>query len=1458
MRILNVVLARRRLIIATALLLALTGILSWITMPREEDPQFPRRDAMVLVPFPGADAETVERLLIEPIEEHLAEVEEIHAMHATARAGIGIVHLELHETVYETDDAWDDVREALADAERDFPAEAGRWTLDDDLISQEAVVLSISGSEDPLVLADAAETAKKRLLAIRPVREVKIVGDPGEQITIEWDDTTARRLQIDPAMLVHQLGNRSRIVPGGVIHLGAKTATLRPETDFASVEEIAATPILLPSGSSVPLGVLARVRRGPAEPAAERMRWNGELSVGLGLVPADGIDRVRFGAEVREVVAELATELEPLVIEEVVFQPDQVELRLTDLGRSLMLGIVIVALVLLVSMGPRLGFLVASVVPLVAFGSIALFAMGGGILHQISIAAVVIALGMLVDNAIVVAENIQWRLDRGEPVDHASVGTIKELAAPLGAATGTTLAAFIPMLISSGNTADFTRAIPTLILLTLTVSYVFAILVTPVLAELILRRRRDDDRFAGVADRLTRGLSRWIASVAIGRPLIVLAVMAVLMAITVWSAGFVDQQFFPAADRATAVIDLQLAEGTHLEETDVMARRMERYFATRPDVLSVATFLGRGAPHFYYNLRFLPASPHRAQLVVETTNLAAVPDVIRDTRQFAQQNLPAAQVVARQLEQGPPIDAPVELRVIGDDFEDLEIVADQLLGLIREIPGSRDVRHDLGLGIPTVVFTIDDAAAARHGLSRVDVAQALAGRTLGLPAGTYRADDDPVPILVRSSAGETLPASALATIDVTPPGGDPVPLEQVARLGVEWRPAAIYHRDRERLVKVQAQLADGVTAAEVLDVLRPRLGELDVPPGVRVEVGGEAEESGAANAAILRAAPLGGLLLLFFLLAEFNSFRRVGIILVTVPLAAIGVVPGLLLSGHSFGFMALLGVVSLIGIVVNNAIVLLDVIETKREEGASVDEALSEAVQRRTRPILLTMATTVAGLSPLAFSQTSLWPPLAWAMISGLAASTVLTLLLVPALYRLIFGGRAMPRRQAVAATATALLLVMMAVPTPGVASEPSAEPPDTGVDTSGVSMQMVIDLDTALRRATERPIAQAANQRAVAAAAAADAARRLARFPIVGVEATADWRSENTEIDTPIGAFTLGQKDVQSLAVQITQPLLDPAQRFYRAPAAAHDATAAEAQAARIIDGLAAEAALAFLDILAIDAQLAATETFITSLEARLDETNARVDSGRALEADALDVRLDLESAELDRFTLRANRRVALDELERVTGGERIIDVRFTGPWDRSERPGRGALYQEALQERNDLRALNEQIQAAMLRADAIRAERLPRLEARGTYLRSEGDPFLPEDLAQGGLAIVWNPFAAGTRAPQRTALLAEHEALLAERTALERAIDVEIDAALARVRTARRAVAVRERGIELAIETQRVTAERSRAGRATTNDLLDAEAAVRAQRTARALADVDLLRAWISLDLAMGVIVP
>lgn len=995
-------LGQSRLIMTAATLLAAVGLFAWLTMPRQEDPDMTVRWALVSVEFPGADAEKVESLIIEPLEEHLAEVDELRRTFGTARAGFGSVQLVFRDSVdaKAMDDAWKDVEDALDAAELEFPDGAGEAYLDRGIADQTSVVWALTGSSD--VLHQRAQDIKDDLLATENVAKVEVIADPGEQVTIEIDDAAAHRYGLTPVFLRDQLYARNAGVPGGAVRVGDKMASLRPGTEFRTLQELRETAIVLPTGVTVPLEEIADVQYGETNPRIDRVRHDGVPAVALAVVPREGINLVQFGASIRTRADALRTRYPDVQLDELIFQPDRVEHRIADLGRSLLMGIGVVALVLCVSMGPRMGLVVSAVIPLVAFAALALYAAAGGMLHQMSIAALVIALGMLVDNAIVVAEDVQGRIDAGTPRLQAAAGSVRELALPLGAATGTTMAAFVPMLLSEGGVGEFTRAIPILIMLTLGISYAYAILVTPVLSNWLLRKRK-----TALQDSWLEKVAGIFGRFSVRHPLLVIALALATVTASFASMGMVEQRFFPASDRNQILIDLKLPEGTHLDEIDGYAQQLEVDLQSRDDVTGVVAYVGRSAPHFYYNLSTIPRAPHFAQLVVNTSHKSENQALIEHVRTFAAEEMAEVQVVARGLEQGPGLPAPVEIRLTGDDLVLLRDASEQVMAQLREIDGAVDVRTDGGLGVPNIEIDVDDAAAARHGVTRLDVADALRGHTYGLGVGQYRGGEDPVPIMVRSPEGEDTPVDGLPALEVGRDAASAVPLAQVAQTSVTWRPAAIYHYKGERKVSVLSEVAAGHTSASIVAELMRRLADAPLPEGVTLEIGGENEGSSEANTALLQTLPLGILMLIGFLMVEFNSFRRVGIVMTTVPLAAAGVIPGLVFGGQPFGFMSLLGVIALVGIVVNNAIVMVDVVERRRHEGIALNVALVESVQKRARPILLTTVTTIAGLLPLALSATSLWPPLAWAMISGLVASTALTLLVVPALYKVLFARQA-------------------------------------------------------------------------------------------------------------------------------------------------------------------------------------------------------------------------------------------------------------------------------------------------------------------------------------------------------------------------------------------------------------------------------------------------------------------
>ncbi|WP_348680565.1 efflux RND transporter permease subunit [Marinobacter nauticus] len=981
----------QRLLGMVVTMLCLLGIAAYSTMPRQEDPSFPYRAGMITVSYPGASAEAVERLVLQPLTDELRQVEELDWSQGTARTGVALARLKLRDRIYDTDSAWDRVRQAMERARQDFPDDVGLMELDDRLIDIPAVVLAVGGSPSVTELSEVAERLKQNLLDIPGISRIELEGDADEQITLALDDAALYRLGVPPKRILDTLARRNQTIPGGFVVVEGKRLSVLPNTEFTDIDAIRATPIELPDGSQVPLAAAAEVWRGPAEPRQPETWFDGERVVLLSIIMEEGsTDAIRFGERIRERLDQVRPDFEPYQLREMFFQPDKVSDRLDDLAWSLVLSVLIIVAVVFTGMGIRMGLLVASILPMVALISVGLYDLGGGVLHQIAVIGMVISLGILIDNAIVIVENIQGHLDEGMRRLDALRKAVGELAGPLGASTGTTLAAFAPLLMARGGAADFTRGVPVMIMLTLSVSYLLAISAVPLLAARFLKPRKNIHK-----DRLI-GLASYLGGLVYRHPGRLITAGALLVVISLGMTPFMAQQFFPNADRPRVIVEMYMPEGTDQARTSEVAAVLEQAIRTRPEALEVHRFVGFTGPSFYYNLQRSPQAPNRARLVVRTPTLADTTDLVKWIRHEAARSLPELDITAGILGQGPPRPAPVEVRVFHPDDNARARATEQVYSILRGVEGTVDVRHDLDIGVPSIAINVDDAPAARYGLTRADVAQSLYGQSYGAVAERYRQEDDPIPIVLRSREGTSLSLSRLLSVNTYNDQGDAIPLSAVATVETTWEPAAVYLRNGVRVNTISANLEEDYSFSQALDGLYAGLEQNPLPAGTRLDMGGDAEGSDRANSALLTAAPIGMLLLLFFLLLQFNSFRRVGIILLTVPLATVGIFPGLVLSGSPFGFQSLLGVIALVGIVVNNAIVLLDVMDRELERGRAIADAVRTAVERRTRPILLTTATTVAGLLPLAFSSSTLWPPMAWAIISGLLASTVLTLLVIP------------------------------------------------------------------------------------------------------------------------------------------------------------------------------------------------------------------------------------------------------------------------------------------------------------------------------------------------------------------------------------------------------------------------------------------------------------------------------
>jgi multidrug efflux pump subunit AcrB/outer membrane protein TolC/AcrR family transcriptional regulator len=1430
---------QKRAIILLAVSLVVGGVFSWNQMPKEEDPRFPNRFGGVTVTYPGADAEGVERLIIRPLERELREVVEIDDISATAITDAAILAIGLNETIYDTEPVWSEVERAVDRARDDFPEGVSSVVLDWQTMDIESITYALTGSDSWMDLREGAMTLEDRLLSVDGVKRVIHSPDLDPHVTIELDPETAGALGIAPELLAGLVGVRSRIIPGGAVRLGTREVAVDTATGYEAVELLEQT--LVPVGDALlPLGVVADVRIGPEEPVRELVRYDGDTAYVLGIVPEAKIDLITFGERIRAAVAEAQPEIAPLDVREMTFQPDRVSHRLNGLRFALLQGLLIVAGIAIVGMGLRVGGVVALSVPAVAMTAVLIFAVAGGVLHQMTVAALVVSLGLLVDNAIVVSERIQWRLDRGESGRTATVSAVKELAFPLAAATGTTLAAFLPLLLSRGVTGDFTRAIPQMVMLTVGPSFIFALTVVPTLAGVV---------FTPEASRETPRVSRLsrLAPQVVERPGHILVAATILVLLSLSLLPRVQLQFFPGADRNQLILDVELAAGSHVDATDRAVRVVEDALIGRPDVVHVASFVGRPTPTFFYNLVGTATSANVAQMLVTTVTEDDVPVVAAHAREVAQRELPGITFVARGLEQGPPATAPVAVRLFSEDREALARGVRSLFAELRRIPGTRDVRHDLDPG--TVAYAVDpvEASLLSHGSSLSGAAQAVLARTRGIPAGEFRGMAEPVSIVVRSPDGERSPVEDLDKTLL--PGADGfVPLAVGGRGEFQMRPATIRRENGRKLATVFTELEPGTGYNTVLGSLIPRMDEI-VPPEVEWEIGGAAESSHEANSAIFATAFPGVAILLFILLLQFRSFTRLWLILLTIPLATVGVIPGLVVFGQPFGFMSLLGAFSLIGIVVNNAIILIDTIDTKRAEGESLETAVPSAVVERMRPILLTVLTTVSGLAPLLFSDSSLWPPFASAMISGLLASTVMTLLVVPSAYYLVY------RRRGTRKVATVPLQVSVVWVFLGVAGAALAGPAPLVAQTAEPPLSLVEAVDAA----ASNPAVHAARRRAAAEEWALQAVRRDAWLPALSAEASYLRRSDEmtTSFGPIIGDVPQIPDDERTVAVTIDQPLVSLTAQEGAIAAQRYAARAEAALLQQELAGAQLETVRAYVQVERLEARRDSAKSSRDALSAQLERVRRLVDGGRLLRSDLLRLEMELDTLESRLGALDRGIIVARSDLARLTGRE---DADATVGVELDPEGMRAWLQTvpDGVLDRPEIAALHWEERAMAARARGVAEGFAPDVRLRVSGVRTFETEIDPEQWIEGELTLRWTPLARGVRLARRRELQ-EREAELAElRRSAEEGGAIGVRAAKDEVISALEAGSLAARNLQRARQILDEVEELYASGRVALSEYVEAEAAVQTARVDHVVARLSAIEAAAELSYLTGLMVP
>lgn len=998
--------------------LILVGMQAYNSMPRAYDPGFIIRTAQVITYFPGGSPERVEQLISDKIEKVAQEIPELDFVSSESRTGVSIVSVNIKESYTEMRPIWDNLRRKIDKVAKELPEGASTPDVNDEFGDVFGIVMTLKGEGFSYAeLKEVADDARDELLRISDVAKVDIIGEQEERVFVEYNNARLSELNLSPLQLSQILANQNVVVSGGSVRLGRERIELEPTGNFESIEDIRRATILLPNSDDVVyLEDIAEIRRGYNDPKTSLVRSSGETALAIAVSMQEGGNNIKLGEDVLTTIAAFQAD-QPIGIEfEMLnFSPKEVEDKVNDFASNLVQAIVVVAAVMLFSLGLRTGIVVSTLIPVSMVFTIFVMDQFDIGLDQISLAALIIALGMLVDNGIVMSESILVEMKEGKSSVDAAIYSANELKIPLLTSSLTTSAAFLPIYLAESTMGEFTAALFQVVTITLLCSWILSLTMIPLLCIFFLKIKnaKADNQEDSFNSGLYPFYRRFLLTLLHNRLLTISGVILLFFG-SIQALQLVPNIFFPPSDRPFFKLEIELPIGTDIEQTELVVDDVERYLNTfknnadhEPGVKSWITYVGNGGPRFLLSHSSKSSSPNYSLMVINTTGAEDNKPIMAGLESYINAHHPDVKATTRLIENGKAIDNPVEVRIFGRDIDKLFAIVDVIKQKMADIEGLKNVSDNWGQRIKKLSVNVNQEKAKRAGVTSQDIATSLQTGLSGYEMSTYREDTTSIPIMLRSEAADRQDLGKIQSLTVfSQSAGHSVPLTQVADINVIWEPAKILRRDRLKTVTLGAQLQGDFTADEGFMQLGAWLDEYskEWPSGFYFEYGGERESSGESSQSITEKLPIAIFIIIILLVMQFNSLRKPFIILSTIPLGFIGVVWGLVIAKSFFGFMTLLGIISLAGIVINNAIVLLERIKLEIDvNGLPAQDAIIEAAQRRMRPILLTTATTVFGLLPLYIGGGEMWEPMAVGIMAGLMFSTLLTLGFIPVLYSLLY-----------------------------------------------------------------------------------------------------------------------------------------------------------------------------------------------------------------------------------------------------------------------------------------------------------------------------------------------------------------------------------------------------------------------------------------------------------------------
>ena len=994
-------LAHRSLVWYFMIAFMAAGLFAYLQLGRQEDPDFTIKTMVIQAQWPGASPEEMTRQVTDRIEKKLEELESLDYTKSVTVAGETTVFVYLRDTTKAADvkPTWLRVRNMIADIKGSFPQGVIGPGFNDrfgDVFGN--IYAFTSDGLTQRQLRDHVEDIRAKALTVPNVGKVDILGAQDEVIYLEFSTRKVAALGLDVRSIMASLQGQNAVAPSGVFQEGPERISVRVSGQFTSEASLKAVNLRI-NDRFFPLTDVATITRGYADPAKTLFRYNGQPAIALAIGMKSGANLLHFGEALKEEMSKVIADLPVGVgVHLVADQPVVVEHAVSGFTHALFEAVVIVLAISFLSLGMRAGLVVAIAIPLVLAITFVVMAYADISLQRISLGALIIALGLLVDDAMIAVEMMVARLEAGDPLEKAATHVYTSTAFPMLTGTLVTIAGFIPIGLNSSNAGEFTYTLFVVIAVSLIVSWIVAVLFTPLLGVTILPAKMKGHH--GKKGRLAQMFSNLLL-VCMHHRWITISVTVAAFLLAVFGMQFVQQQFFPSSDRDELVIDWNLPQNASIADTNAQMARFEREQLQGNDsVEHWSTYVGIGAPRFVLSFDVQTANTWFGQMVVMTKGGIKARDRVKaQFETYLKNTFPGTDTYVKLLEVGPPVGRPVQYRVSGPDIAKVRDLAQKLAGIVRSSPDLGNVVFDWMEPARVVKVDVLQDKARQLGVTSEDISTTLNSVLEGMPITQVRDSIYLVNVTGRATASERASIDTLRDLQLTGLGGQSVPLGAVANLRYEIEQPTIWRRARIPTITLKAGIVGDVQPKTIVDQLAPKLAEFEkeLPAGYSMAIGGSVEESAKSQAPIMAVVPLMLFVMATILMVQLQSFHRLFLVFAVAPLAVIGVVMAMLPSGAPLGFVAILGVLALIGILVRNSVILIVQIEDLRKEGRPAWEAVVEATEQRMRPIVLTAAAASLALIPIA--REIFWGPMAYAMMGGIIVGTLLTLLFMPALY---------------------------------------------------------------------------------------------------------------------------------------------------------------------------------------------------------------------------------------------------------------------------------------------------------------------------------------------------------------------------------------------------------------------------------------------------------------------------